>query len=205
MLRYLYIVTLLCALSGCSWIAVDHYYESKVAPKNWTSDFRPGITSTKTAGYPDTILYTFSDSNFKLTLNVSYQNVVSIGPLIFPIIPMPWKHAGDLRLQASLELKTSIQFDTNSWKVTHKKTGIEISPSKMYLINPDTQAHNQEPSKVKLDKDSLIYLSYPIRAADITELAITLGSFTSSNSSVIPPTLNLTKTTGTWHFEQFTL
>ena len=84
MQKLLFIIVLLSQLSGCSWIAVDYYYDENSSSAEWVGEFRPGKTSTKMSGYPDTVLYTFEHHDFKLTLNLSYQNVVSIGPVVFP-------------------------------------------------------------------------------------------------------------------------
>ena len=71
-MKPLVLIILLSALSGCSWIAVDRYYEAVDSNNQWLSEFREGKTSTKNQGYPDTFLHTFTHPEFKLVVDVSY-------------------------------------------------------------------------------------------------------------------------------------
>jgi hypothetical protein len=206
MQKLLFIIVLLSQLSGCSWIAVDYYYDENSSSAEWVGEFRPGKTSTKMSGYPDTVLYTFEHHDFKLTLNLSYQNVVSIGPVVFPIIPMPWKHLSELRLEATIETDQNIGFDLSHWKVKANVSNDAVQPSEVFFIeNSSLETQNQAPAQVNIDKRSRIYLTYPLKAADVSEIVISVGTFSTQTGTITPPKLSLSKARGTWHFEQFTL
>ena len=192
-------------LSGCSWIAVDHYYESKESISGWSSEFRPGKSSTKNAGYPDAMIFSFSRPEFTVSLNVDYQNVISVGPIIFPVIPTPWKHTGELTLEATITTDSEVEVDLSKWQVSRNGKSRKIGPKEIFVPGYSSGSEWSEPSPLTLKNDSIVYVRYPLKAADIESINIAIGGFKTSGGLVKPPELNLVKTSGDWHFEQFTL
>lgn len=190
---------MLAISSGCSWIAVDRYYEAVGSNNLWFSEFREGKTSTKNQGYSDTFLHTFTHPEFKLVVDVSYQDVVLVGPLIFPVIPTLWEHSGNLRMEVIIYTETNTEIDLSQWQV--KFDGASHLPEKVYV-----NGQNDAPiGKVALEKDSQIYVIYPLKAASIDTIEIEFGLVLNGQNSIQVPALNLSKSKGDWHFEQFTL
>ncbi|MBL1275460.1 MAG: hypothetical protein COB30_005185 [Ectothiorhodospiraceae bacterium] len=137
------------------------------------------------------MLFTFEDSGFALTVSASYQNVVSVGPLVFPIIPFFSDFDGDLYISAEVTAKSPVQLNTGNWTI------IDLSNNKSY------QAIEQE--QLTISTPTRFQVSFPIKAIDITRFKLQIGNITAGQQQITPPPIRLTKTKGTWHFEQFTL
>ena len=198
-MKLLIALVLLVNLSGCAWIALDRYYGTDGSNDQWASEFRPGKTSTKMSGYPDTQLHSFIKPEFKLTVNISYQDIGAFGPVIVPIIPTPWDSSRELRIVVEVYTESEIEVDFSSWQIT---TGEEShSPQIVSVVGMDESPLG----KIKLEKNSTILVYYQLKVADIDSLSVNFGPFLKGKKSIEIPALNLLKFKGTWHYEVWTV
>lgn len=185
-------------LQGCSWIAVDRYFESSGNSDVWVSKFREGKTSTKIGGYPDTFIHTYHHSKFSVAIDISYQNILFVGPLVFPIIPTPWKHGGDVIIEVRLNSIEEITVDINKWVLV--ADGVRYLPKS--ILYSDVGLTTMETLVPKGSSRTLV--SYPLKAADLDVISLSVGSILLTGLPINIPSLDLVKQAGTWHFEQFT-
>ncbi|MBV1880624.1 MAG: hypothetical protein KUG82_03280 [Pseudomonadales bacterium] len=198
-MKLLILVILLSNLSGCAWIALDRYYGVDGINDQWQSEFRPGKTSTKMMGYPDTQIHSFAHSEFKLTVDISYQDTGAFGPLIVPIIPTPWDSDQNIMVRATVYTESEIEIDFSLWKIT--TNGVIHNPEKVFVIGVDETGLG----KVKLAKNSTIFIVYELKAVDVDSLLLDFGPVEKGPVSIKIPELNLLKTKGTWHYEVWTV
>lgn len=191
MLRIITLICLITLISGCSWISRDYYYQS-AETSGWSKEFRPGKTSTKAAGYPDSVVYTLNEPDFELQLSVSYQNVVSVGPLIFPIFPTFSHHDGELRISAQVTPESAAILSTKEWRITELPSGKVVTP-------------NNGVVEMEIAESSNFQVVFPVQFSEVASFTLDIGTFNIAGKSISPPALQLTKEKGTWHFEQFTL
>jgi hypothetical protein len=192
------LLILLIFLQGCSWIAVDRYFKNDGNSEVWASKFREGKTSTKTGGYPDTFVHTYHHSKFSVAIDISYQNVLFVGPLVFPIIPTPWKHSGDLIIEVRLNSIEEMTVDINKWILV--ADGVRYLPKS--ILYSDVGLKTMKTLVPKGSSRTLV--SYPLKVADLDAMSLSVGSIQLTGLPINIPNLDLVKQAGTWHFEQFT-
>lgn len=191
MSRTITLICLVALISGCSWISRDYYYRGEET-SGWSEEFRSGKSSTKVAGYPDAIVYTLNDPELELKLSVSYQNVVSIGPLVFPIFPTFSHHDGELQVSVQVTPKHEAALSTNEWRIIEMPSGKVSLPS------------NGVASMV-ITEPSYFRVVFPVKFSEVTRFTLDIGTLNIAGKKIAPPVLQLTKEKGAWHFEQFTL
>jgi hypothetical protein len=197
--RLLILIVILSSLSGCTWIALDRYYGIDGKSDQWQSEFRAGKTSTKMMGYPDTQFHSIVHSEFKLTVDISYQDVGAFGPFIIPVIPTPWDSSSEIMVKATIYTESEIEIDFSTWKIN--TDGVNHNPYKVYVVGIEEKVLG----KVKLAKDSRIFILYKLKAADLDSLTIDFSPIKAGQKSIELPELNLIKTKGTWHYEVWTV
>jgi hypothetical protein len=190
---------MLFSLSGCAWIALDRYYGVDGSNDQWQSEFRPGKTSTKMMGYPDTQIHSFVHPEFKLTVNISYQDTGAFGPLIVPIIPTPWDSDQNIMVRATVYTESEIEIDFSTWQIT--TNGVVHNPENVFVVGVDESGLG----KIKLAKNSTIFIVYQLKAVDVDSLLLDFGPVGKGPKSINIPELNLLKTKGTWHYEVWTV
>ena len=198
-MKSLILVLLLSSLSGCAWVALDRYYGVNGESDQWQSEFRPGKTSTKAMGYPDTQIHSFFGPEFKISVDISYQDIGAFGPLLIPIIPTPWDSSRDLTIEATVYTQSEIEIDFGSWEIT--TNGVGHIPEEVFVAGMD-EAYL---GRVKLTKNSTVFLSYKLKAADVDALIVDFGSILKGEELIKIPALKLLKTKGTWHYEVWTV
>jgi len=198
-LRLLILVTFVFSLSGCAWISLDRYYGIDGTNDQWQSKFRPGKSSTKTVGYPDTQIHSFIHPEVELTLEISYQDIGAVGPLIIPFIPTPWDSSKNIMITATLYTESEIEIDFSTWQIS--TSGVKHEPKEVFV----DRISGEVKGKVKLQKGSRIYLPYNLKAADVDSLSMEFGLIKAGQKLIKPPELNLLKTKGTWHYEAWTV
>ena len=189
------LAVLLASISGCAWISLDRYYENDGSNYQWQSKFRAGKTSTKVMGYPDTQIHTFYHPSFKLTVDISYQDIGAVTPFFIPIIPTPWDSSKNLVVKANIYTDTETEIDLSKWFIT--TGGVSYAPEKVFIVGQDKAIVG----KTMLTKGSYIYVTYQLKVAAIDSLLIDFGTFLKGQESIKVPILQLIKTKGTWHYE----
>lgn len=179
-------------LSACSWISRDYYFHSSEVSDFWGAEFRSGIANTKRAGYPDSVIYSYFDEDVKIGINVSYQDTTFWGPLLFPIVPLPWKSRGDFYVLIDIEAKVPVVYDSTAWIVKDLNTDLVYKPE----VEPR--------SLIGVDKITSL-IEFPVSASSLTNIELQLSEFKYNGKTIKPEKLVLSVKKGDWHFQQFTM
>lgn len=195
-IRIFFISVLSLMTSSCAWIGRDYYFDASTHAVDWHSEFQAGRGSDKNGVHPDTVFLTYNTETFSLKFNIAYQDVTVFGPIIVPIIPLPWQHTDKLYLEARVEARNKLRFDVNDWRLTDLDTNREYKPDWINMSMPA----NLEVKDVKK-----LVIQFPVKAAQIKNLKLDFGAFEGADVKIIPPTLTLRKIKGEWHYNQFSL
>ncbi len=205
MIKISTLIILAILSSGCSWISRDYYYKSDVSVTGWTDEFRKGKRAIKRGGYPDAVIYSYKTDHFKLTLEVSYQDVVIVGPLLFPVIPTPWKSSRDLYLSVKIYPNKPMEFDSSKWKIIDGSTNEIFHPVSYRSIMDNNFLADQVPKKLKIDSTIFMSVTFPIKAVEVSSLTVNLGAFFVGAEEFVLSILTLSKAKGDWHFDQLSI
>ena len=198
MIRLL-LLTLLLELSGCAWISVDHYFASEAPNSAWQATFKKGKNTTKFMGYPDTQIHRFSHPEFELEISMSYQDTVMFGPVIVPIIPLPWDTSKQLLISGNLDSSAPVEIDTSNWWI--KTSEGRSSPSFFYT----KEAKFNKPTQINLEGPNRMYIGYDLQVAELDVIWIEFGPVYIDGEKVEIPTLKLIQVDGTWRYGAWTL
>jgi hypothetical protein len=193
---------LIITTSSCAWIGQDYYFENDNNYKGWTKKFQLGKDSDKNGSHRDTVIFNYQREQIEIELDVGYQDTTIFGPLIIPILPLPWDHTGELTVKVSLETKSDVEVDVSDWVITDLDTNSTFIPQSVYRsgkgIIPPTFIL-EEKNKV------ILFIRYPIKASEINYFDIKLGVFLYGKYKISPPNIVLKKVKGNWHYNQWTL
>jgi hypothetical protein len=195
-IRILFVVAFSLITSSCAWIGRDYHFDLNTHAVDWHREFRAGRGSDKSGVHPGAVLLTHSTEKFNIKLDITYQDATVFGPIIVPIVPLPWQPTHKLFLKARVEPRDALRFDANDWRLTDLDTNREYKPEWINTSMPVTLGG-------KSPRD--IGIRFPIEAAQIKNLKLEFGIFVSGSATTTLPALTLKKIKGDWHYNQFTL
>ncbi|NVJ51550.1 MAG: hypothetical protein HWE13_10605 [Gammaproteobacteria bacterium] len=177
---------------------MDRYYAVDGDSALWQSEFKPGTTSGKSTGYPDAQLLHYSTGDIKLTLELSYQEIGAVGPIV-PIIPTPWASSEELMIKVDIQTPTQVVTLFNDWIITANKQSYR--PSKVY----SEDLAPSPTSGVSLNNRRTVYLQYEVKFSDADKISINFAPLQQGQQNYLIPPLTLVKVKGAWRYEVMTV
>jgi hypothetical protein len=113
-------------INGCTWIKRDYYFKSNHQLSDWSYKYVPSNESIKQGVTPAKEVLTLNHSDIQVNLHISYQDMTVFGPIIVPIIPMPWDYMGNLTIIINVKSKKNIILNPRIC------TMIDLSTEKQY-------------------------------------------------------------------------
>lgn len=187
-------------LSGCATKTSEYYFDSSENSNGWTYKFIPGKNDTKVIGYPDSVLFTLNNSEYKLNLRVlSYQLLDTVGPIIIPIVPVFDSYNGFITISLDLKSEKSLDLNTQDWTLVNLETNQNYKVEKVA-----TEVYGKSIGK-KINKAGRFFITFPVKASDVTHFKLEFGSIKVDNTNKEISPLFFQKKKGKNRFSQFSI
>ena len=204
-LKLLLIISVIMS-AGCAWIGRDYYFDNDSKMDGWNKEFLEGKGSDKGGVHPDTATFHYNEVPFSFGFRIVYQDATVFGPLMIPIIPLPWSHSEDLTVNVTIETSKEIALDISSWEITDLETKTTFQPNSVFLYTNKTyhQYPDDVPSRININGATTVRVEYSVKASDINIVEVNFGK-TLNRNGLATSTIRLEKVKGNWHYNQFTL
>jgi hypothetical protein len=101
------IIILLLQLQGCSYYAVNYYFEDSGNHTGWDKEFIPGKNNdSKAVPTKDLAIYTTTINNCQIDISSSYQLSTRFGLFLIPLVPTGTMEEKDKDLEISFTLSS---------------------------------------------------------------------------------------------------
>jgi len=129
------------------------------------------------------------------------------GPVIIPVIPLPWEYPDNLSVGIKIVSNSPAVFDFTSWKLKLSGTGVSHSPvgiliSEGLVLN---DYDNKVAANLKIEGRRFVRLLYPVKFSEAESIELSPGAIYIDNQKVTPQKIQLKKIKGNWHYIPFTL